>query len=110
MVSDNKIAELARYCRIDGDLSADDKQDLSDFYDDAIGYLAGAGIPMPTEGVDSWAASYMRCVKMMVLDAWDRRRCLVDSASVKENPAFRQRINQMKMICLVPNSGTRQES
>lgn len=110
MLSEDKIKELARYCHIDGDLTADDRQELNDFYEDAVGYLAGAGIPQPTVGVDSWAASYMRCVKMMVLDAYDRRRSVIDSASVTENPAFRARINQMKMKCLVSNSDTRQES
>ena len=110
MLSEDKIKELARYCHIDGDLTADDRQDLNDFYEDAVGYLAGAGIHQPTVGVDAWAATYMRCVKMMVLDAYDRRRSVIDSVSVKENPAFRMRINQLKMQCLVSNSDTRQES
>lgn len=107
MLSEEKIKELARYCHIDGDLTDEDQQELNAFYDDAVSYMDGAGIDRPAHRVDLWEATYWRCVKMMVLDAYDRRRSVIDSVSVRENPAFRRRINQLKLICLVSNSDTR---
>ena len=97
-------AALLAYCRID-ELSGDDAELLESMYFDAVDYLAGAGVSAPTEG-SGRAAQYDQCVNALVLDAWDHRGSQTAGQALAENPAFRRRLNQLKLTEPVPDSGT----
>ena len=88
-------AALLAYCRID-ELSEDDAELLASMYFDAVDYLAGAGVFAPTEG-SGRAAKYDQCVNALVLDAWDHRGTQTAGQALVENPAFRRRLNQLKL-------------
>ena len=88
-------AALLAYCRID-ELSGDDAALLESMYFDAVDYLAGAGVSAPTEG-SGRAAKYDQCVNAQVLDAWDHRGTQTAGQAPVENPAFRRRLNQLKL-------------
>ena len=97
-------AALLAYCRID-ELSEDDTALLESMYFDAVDYLAGAGVSAPEEG-SGRAAQYDQCVNALVLDAWDHRGSQTAGQALVENPAFRRRLNQLKLTEPVPDSGT----
>lgn len=88
-------AALLAYCRID-ELSGDDAELLESMYFDAVDYLAGAGVSAPTEG-SGRASQYDQCVNALVLDAWDHRGTQTAGQALVENPAFRRRLNQLKL-------------
>ena len=88
-------AALLAYCRID-DLSGDDAELLESMYFDAVDYLADAGVSAPEEG-SGRAAKYDQCVNALVLDAWDHRGTQTAGQALVENPAFRRRLNQLKL-------------
>lgn len=88
-------AALLAYCRID-ELSEDDAALLEIMYFDAVDYLADAGVSAPEEG-SSRAAKYDQCVNALVLDAWDHRGTQTAGQALVENPAFRRRLNQLKL-------------
>ena len=97
-------AALLAYCRID-ELSGDDAELLESMYFDAVDYLAGAGVSAPEEGTGR-AAQYDQCINALVLDAWDHRGSQTAGQALAENPAFRRRLNQLKLTEPVPDSGT----
>lgn len=88
---------LVTYCRIDS-MTPDEEGLLESIYNGAVEYMANAGISEQVTAARS--AEYDLCVNAMVLDAWDRRSATV-SGTVLENPAFRRRMNQLKMASLV---------
>lgn len=88
-------AALMAYCRID-DLTAEEETLLESMYEDAAAYLAGAGIRVPVEDPKR-AAQFDQCVNALVLDAWDHRGSQSSDRTFVENPAFRQRLNQLKL-------------
>lgn len=105
-MTDETLAMLLAYCQLEAeDLTAEDLQLLDEFYMDAVGYMSGAGVSEPP-AASPRAAQYNLCVKAMVLESWDRRGARTEAASVKENPAFRRRLNQLKRTKPVPKSGT----
>lgn len=87
-------SRLMTYCRIDT-LEAGEDLLLQTFYDAAVNYMEQAGISAPVAET-SRRAQYDLCVNAMVLDAWDHRDMTEYSGQVTENPAFRQRLNQLK--------------
>lgn len=88
-------AALVAYCKID-DLDENDAALLDSMYFDAVDYLAGAGVSAPEEG-SGRAAKYDQCVNALVLDAWDHRGTQTAGQALVENPAFRRRLNQLKL-------------
>ena len=76
-------AALVAYWRID-DLSEDDAALLESMCFDAVDYLAGAGVSAPEEG-SGRAAKY------------DHRGTQTAGQALVENPAFRRRLNQLKL-------------
>ena len=94
---------LMAYCRID-ELAPGEDMILEDMYLDAVSYLADAGVTEPEEA--GRKARYDMLVNAMVLDAWDNRGTQMAVAQTVENPAFRRKLNQMKLTQPVPISGT----
>ena len=88
-------AALLAYCRID-ELSEDDTALLESLYEDAAAYLAEAGVSEP-EAATGRAAQYDQCINALVLDAWDHRGTQTAGQALVENPAFRRRLNQLKL-------------
>ena len=86
---------LMAYCRID-ELSPDDADVLQGMYEDAVAYLAGAGVAVPESGT-SRAAQFDARVDELVLDAWDNRGTQTAGYSLMDNPAFRRKLNQLKL-------------
>ena len=98
---------ILAYCRLD--LNPDEEDDFADCVMGAVSYLAEAGVAYPAEATERWHA-YMRCLKAMVLDDWDHRGAQSSGQAPVENPAFRRRLNQLKMSePTVSESGTAKE-
>ena len=94
-LTDERRAALLAYCRID-ELDAGDAALLESLYEDAAAYMAEAGVSEPDAGTGR-AAQYDQCVNAMVLDAWDHRGTQTAGQALVENPAFRRRLNQLKL-------------
>lgn len=88
-------ASLMRYCRID-ELADGEEQLLEGMYQDAVGYLTGAGIAVPDSGT-ARGAQFDQMVNALVLDSWDNRGSQTAGYSLMENPAFRRRMTQLKL-------------
>lgn len=67
-------------------------------------YMKGAGIALPPSGMPR-RASYDICAHRMALDDYDERLGIVH-AKAEENPAFRRRLNQLKLTEPVSNLDT----
>ena len=107
MIDDARLAVLAAYCHVD--LTApDDVLLLKRFYAEAVAYLLDANVPMPDEKADPYRrAKYDGCVDALVLDYWDNRGSQIVQVSIMENPAFRRKLNQLKLTApVVPEVGT----
>ncbi len=86
---------LMAYCRID-ELGPDDEVVLAGMYEDAVAYLVGAGVSVPDSGTTR-AAQFDARVDELVLDAWDNRGTQTAGYTLTENPAFRRKLNQLKL-------------
>ena len=93
-------AALLAYCRID-EVTEADMALLNSLYSDAVAYMVGAGVSVPKSGTDR-EAQYDQCVNALVLDAWDHRGTQTAGQALVENPAFRRRMNQLKLTEPVP--------
>lgn len=103
---DAERTSILAYCQIEDDgLTEEDNALLEEFYFDAVSYMADAGVAKPAAET-ARAAKYNLCIKAMVLDSWDHRSAQTESSSIRENPAFRRRVNQLKRTEPVPKSGT----
>ena len=96
----NRKAALVAYCRID-EVTEDELALLQSLYSDAVAYMGGAGVSVPKSGTDR-EAQYDQCVNALVLDAWDHRGTQTAGQALVENPAFRRRLNQLKLTEPVP--------
>lgn len=88
-------AGLLAFCRLD-ELSPGEDELLETLYDAAVGYMDQAGVREPPEGTPR-RAQYDLCVNYLVLDSWDRRDVSITGTIVADNPAFRRRMNQLKL-------------
>lgn len=91
---EERRAALMTYCRLD-ELTADEAALLESCYEDAVNYMTTAGVAEPTAGPR--LAAYHQCVAALVLDAWDHRGTQTGDKALVDNPAFRRRINQLKL-------------
>lgn len=87
-------AALLTYCRLE-ELLPEDEALLESCYEDAISYMTQAGVTEPVSGPR--LAQYNTCVSALVLDAWDQRGSQIGDKTLAENPAFRRRLNQLKL-------------
>lgn len=97
-----RMVRLMAYCRLD-ELTADELDLLDSMRSTAEGYLMAAGVDEPAED-DPRAAVYESVVNALVLDEWDNRGSQFSGYTVTENPAFRRKLNQLKLT--VPILGT----
>ena len=88
-------AEILGYCRID-DPTPEDLSLLEALYMDAVSQMSHAGVTEPVPG-SARLAQYNVCVSALVLDAWDNRGIQTGDKALTDNPAFRRRINQLKL-------------
>lgn len=100
VLTEERKAALMAYCKLD-ELSADDEALLESMFFDAVDQMADAGVAVPEAGTGR-AAKYDQCVNAMVLDAWDHRGTQTAGQAMVENPAFRRRLNQLKLTEPVP--------
>lgn len=91
---EERKAVLMAYCRLD-ELSESDEELLEGLYEDAVSYLTQAGVTEPDSGPR--LAQYNTCINALVLDAWDHRSSQTGNRALTENPAFRRRLNQLKL-------------
>lgn len=104
----DRLAALKLYCRIDED-SEDEDTLLTQMYDDAVSYMDNAGISEPASGTPR-RAQYDMCVNALVLDAYDNRGTAIHQmVAVADNPAFRRKLNQLKLTEPVSKSDTSAE-
>jgi hypothetical protein len=102
-LSEERLERLLIYCRMDG-LMPGEELLLESLYDDAVAYMAGAGVAEPKEA--GRLAQFDLCVDALVLDAWDSRGSHIMGQGLVENPAFRRRLNQLKLTEPVLGSDT----
>lgn len=95
-------AELVAYLREDS-LAPEDLVLLEQFYQAALAYLETGGVREPTD--PGRKAQFDLCVNFLVSDAWDHRALKITEGT-RENPAFRQLVNQLKRSEPVPELGT----
>lgn len=88
------LPALKIYCRLD-ELASEEESELREIFDAAVEYMAGAGVSMPDAGTPR-RAQYNRCIKALVLDAWDNRGTQFAGFSTVDNPAFQRVKNQLK--------------
>ena len=93
-LNEERRVRLLTYCRMD-ELMPGEELLLEGLYDDAVAYMAGAGVAEPTES--GRLAQFELCVDALVLDAWDSRGSQIMGQGLVENPAFRRRLNQLKL-------------
>lgn len=91
---EERRAALVTYCRLD-ELTADEEALLESCYEDAVSYMTTAGVAEPTTAPR--LAAYNLCVNALVLDAWDHRGTQTGDKALVDNPAFRRRIDQLKL-------------
>lgn len=103
-LTDARKAQLMAYCRID-ELMDGESSLLEEMYQGAIDYLANAGVTEPPEGTGR-RFQFDQIVNALVLDEWDNRGGQMAGTVMAENPAFRRRLNQLKLTEPVPNSDT----
>lgn len=101
-LTDERKATLLAYCRLEADEIEPDL--LQMLYDDAISYMSDAGVSMPGEGTER-RAKYDMVVNALVLDAHDNPGAQLGTL-LHENPAFRRKLNQLKLTEPVPELGT----
>jgi len=95
-ISEERLTALLAYCKL-LELRDDPEVQMTIpvLYASAVGYLAGAGVSEPPEGTDR-RAIFDLVVNYLVLDAYDQRKLSVSEASLKENPVYRNMMNQLK--------------
>lgn len=86
---------LMAYAKID-DLTPEEQDDFEEAFQGAVSYMEDAGISCPEEGSPRYS-KYMRCLKAIFLDDWDHRGAQTAGQALVENPAFRRRLNQLKL-------------
>lgn len=91
-LTQEELAAAKAYMRVDGD---DDDAVVTQCVIAARDYLAGAGVTLPPEGTPR-RASYDICAHRIALDDYDERRGVLHEKA-EENPAFRRRLNQLKL-------------
>lgn len=88
-------AEILGYCRID-DPTPEDLSLLAALYMDAVSQMSHAGVTEPVPG-SARLSQYNTCISALVLDAWDNRGVQTADKAFADNPAFRRRLNQLKL-------------
>lgn len=105
-ISEERIALLRAYCRIDAD---DDQFALlaPGMMESAKEYMNNAGVREPEPGSPR-RALYDDCINALVLDDYDNRGTKVKYAQLSDNKAFQNKKNQLKWTepPYVPNSDT----
>ena len=96
-LSEERRASLLAYCKLTELVDDPEVTALIPlFYDAAVVYMTNAGIAQPEPDTPR-AAQYDLCINAMVLDAWEHREMAMVATVVEDNPAFRRRINQLKL-------------
>ena len=95
-LTEERTATLLAYCKLT-ELADDPEVKLliPTFYDAAVSYMTEAGVAEPKAGT-SRRAQYDLCINAMVLNDWDHRDT-AEEITLTENPAFRRRLNQLKL-------------
>lgn len=95
-LTEERTATLLAYCHLT-ELADDPEVQvlIPMFYDAAVSYMEDAGVSEPAEDSPR-KAKYDLCINAMVLDSWDHRDTAGES-TLTENPAFRRRLNQLKL-------------
>ena len=91
----DRQASILSYCRID-DPTPEDLALLEGFHADAVSYMRNAGVAEPETG-SARLPQYNACILALVLDAWDNRGVQTADKAFADNPAFRRRLNQLKL-------------
>lgn len=91
----DRQASILSYCRID-DPTPEDLSLLEGFHADAVSYMRNAGVAEPEAG-SARLPQYNVCILALVLDAWDNRGIQTADKALANNPAFRRRLNQLKL-------------
>ena len=85
----DRQASILSYCRID-DPTPEDLSLLEGFHADAVSYMRNAA-------GSARLPQYNTCILALVLDAWDSRGTQTADKAFADNPAFRRRLNQLKL-------------
>lgn len=102
-MTDERKAALLAYCRLD-EPDSNELALLEALVAAGEGYLANAGVEKPGEDEPSRLALYDLLVNAFVLDGYDNRGTQTAGYEMRENPALRRVLNQLKLT--VPIQGT----
>lgn len=91
-LSPEELEAAKAYMRADGD---DDDAVVEQCVIAARDYMTTAGVALPPSGTPR-RASYDVCAHRIALDDYDERRGVIHEKA-EENPAFRRRLNQLKL-------------
>lgn len=91
-LSQEELAAAKAYMKVDGD---DDDAVVTQCVIAARDYMTTAGVALPPSGTLR-RASYDICAHRMALDDYDERMGTAHERA-EENPAFRRRLNQLKL-------------
>lgn len=94
-VDEGLLHEVKEYCRID-ELGWEESTMILALVESAISELAIAGVNMPEHGT-LFYAQYKLLLFAMVFDSWENRGTQAAGVTLSENPAFRRRLNQLKL-------------
>ena len=94
-MDDVRLAALLAYCRLD-EPDESERVLLDEMVNAAQAYLAGAGVHTPAPD-DSRRPMYDMVVNALVLDDYDNRGSQTAGYTIAENPAFRRKLNQLKL-------------
>lgn len=91
-LTQEELVAAKAYMKVDGD---DDDAVVTQCVIAARDYMTTAGVDLPPSGTPR-RASYDVCVHRMALDDYDERMGTAHDRA-EENPAFRRRLNQLKL-------------
>ena len=89
-------AQVLAYCR-EPEPDAESLLVLNQAWDSSAAYLEGAGVTQPPAENTARTALGLSVMLPMVLDEYDPRGAQFTESKLQDNPAFRRRLNQLKL-------------
>ena len=107
-IPEDRLQDLLEYCRVE-EPTAEELRLIKKLYFAAVSYMAGAGVPVPSEDGER-RAEYDLCVDYLVCNAHDVRVTTITGTIVAENPMFRHYLNQLKADAAIDRAANPQTS
>ena len=93
-IPEELIQDVESYC-LEPDPDEEKLRALHLAWDEAAGYLQGAGVSRPKTD-DERHGLWLGVMLALTLDGYDQRGAQFSAGKLQENPAFRRKISQLK--------------